>query len=317
MKLKLILFYAALLGALACTKSPEIHKIGGGDNDKEKEEEVTQESSELLVCSFNIRTYNTSDPYLWVDRKGPATKFIRESKLDIVGLQEVKPTQSQDIKLALSEDYGYYDIDRDTGKSVSSGSGEGCGILWLKDRFTLLDKGFFWLAYPTDKIPAQNEDGTYSSWNSACRRIVVWTKLKDTWHNDQTVFFFATHFDHKSATARRESGTLVIKKIKEITGISNLSGSAYPIFLVADFNSSLSDSALSPIQAAMNDARSKANKTETGTTYNGWGSQTNSVIDHIFYVGNLTAEKYHIVTEDWGIKYISDHYPITLQCSYK
>ncbi len=318
MKLKFLLLSAAFIGALACTKDPEIHKVGGGDEDKDKETEEKVESSNLLVCSFNIRTYNTTDPYLWADRKGPAMNFIRQSKLDIVGLQEVKPTQSQDIAYSLSDSYGYYDIDRDTGKGVSSGTGEGCGILYLKERFTLLDKGFFWLADPSDKLPAQNEGGTYSSWNSACRRIVVWTKLKDTWHNDQTVFFFATHFDHVSAVARKESGALCIKKIKELTGVSDLSRSGSPIFLVADFNIGLSDVALDPIRTSMSDAKTTAKTTETtGTTYNGWGSQTSSVIDHIFYAGNLSADRYHIVTEDWGIKYLSDHYPITLQCSYK
>ena len=306
----------SLVTVLSCTKDPVIHKVWNPDNNKE---DVVPEGdgSTLLAGSFNIRYFNTTDEYPWSMRKDAAIKFVQETKPDFLGLQEVCSSQAQDFAYYLSEDYGYYDIDRDTGKGISGGTGEGVGILYRKDRFEMKDKGFFWLAENPDKLPEQNEDGTYSSWNSAKRRVVVWIKVTDKLHNNQTAFFFATHFDHISVDARTKSSALPIKKIKEITGVSDLSKSGYPIYLVADFNCSFSSTELGPIRAEMNNAATMATETESVRTYNGFNETTNSVIDHIFYNGKIRADKYHVATEDYGVKYISDHYPVTLKSSYK
>ena len=168
---------SALLAFSACKAEPERHYV---KNDKDQEEEVIPEGSRktLLAGSFNIRYFNTPDTLF---------KFIETTSPDFLGLQEVKATQSQDFAYKLSGTYGYYDIDRDTGKGISSGSGEGIGILYKKGRFELKDKGFFWLADTPDKLPEKNEDGTYSSWNSAKRRVVIWTKVADKLHNNQIV----------------------------------------------------------------------------------------------------------------------------------
>lgn len=309
------IFASALFLVSACSE-PERNYVWNGNKTPDEDVTPSGDGSKLLVGSFNIRYYNTTDEYPWSARKAAALKFIQTAEPDFLGLQEVKATQSQDISLALSEDYGYYDIDRDTGKGISSGSGEGVGILYRKDRFKLEDKGFFWLAENPDKLPDKNADGTFSSWNSAKRRVVVWTKVSDKLHNNQTVYFFATHFDHVSSDARLKSSNLTLSKIKEITGVDDLSKSGTPIFLVADFNCKLESTELGPIRTSMNDARTMSKKTESGNTYNGFGNG-GSVIDHIFYVGNVNADVYHVVTEDYGVKFISDHYPVTLQCSYK
>ena len=181
----------------------------------------------------------------------------------------------------------------------------------------MADKGFFWLAEPSDILPDKNSDGTYSSWHSACRRVVVWIKAVDKWHSDRTVWFIATHFDHKSIDARLNSSNLTVSKIKEITGISDLKGSDVPVFLVADFNCTFTSSELSPLKTAMNDARTTASSTEESQrTYNGFGESSGSIIDHIFYVGSVTADTYDVVTDDYGVDYISDHYPILMECTY-
>ena len=241
---------SALLAFSACKAEPERHYV---KNDKDQEEEVIPEGNgkTLLAGSFNIRYYNTTDTYPWSVRKDAVFKFIETTRPDFLGLQEVKATQSQDFAYKLSDTYGYYDINRDTGKGISSGSGEGIGILYKKGRFELKDKGFFWLADTPDKLPEKNEDGTYSSWHSAKRRVVVWTKVADKLHNNQIVWFFATHFDHISVEARTKSSALTISKIKDLTGIADLSKSSVPIFLVADFNCTLNSTELAPVRDAI------------------------------------------------------------------
>lgn len=132
---------SALLAFSACKAEPERHYV---KNDKDQEEEVIPEGNgkTLLAGSFNIRYFNTTDTYPWSVRKDAVFKFIETTSPDFLGLQEVKATQSQDFAYKLSGTYGYYDIDRDTGKGISSGSGEGIGILYKKGRFELKDKGF-------------------------------------------------------------------------------------------------------------------------------------------------------------------------------
>lgn len=305
-----------VLAVMACAK-PEINRVPGRDEPELPDPAPGEAGDGLDICTFNIRYFNTTDPYPWSARKEPVMKFIKTVAPDLVGLQELRSTQSQDIQLALADDYGLYDIDRDTGNSVASGSGEGVGILYKKSRFTVKDKGFFWLAENPDKLPEKNSDGTYSSWHSACRRVVVWTKLEDKLNDNKTVWFFATHFDHVSSSARLNSSNLTLKQIREITKQSNIRNASCPIFLVADFNCKPGSDELAPLMAEMIDARTSAAKTDNGTTFNSFSSSTFSVIDHIFYGGPVKADVYDIDTNDYGVKYLSDHYPVLLYTSWK
>lgn len=315
MKFKFLTFALVFLASVACGEKTVVNTVPG----KEQEEEQTpvEASDKLLVCSFNIRYYNTTDAYPWSARKDAVMKFINTVQPDFIGLQELRSSQSQDFTYSLSSDYALYDINRDTGMSIGGSSGEGVGILYNKDRFRIEDKGFFWLAENPDMLPDKNSDGTYSSWHSACRRVVVWVKAADLAHSEKTVYFFATHFDHVSSDARLNSSELTLSKLKEITGIAELLKSDTPVYLVADFNCEYGSSELTPLKSALNYARTTAAQTDNGRTFNSFGESANSIIDHIFYVGNVTADSYRVVTEDYGVKYISDHYPILLECTYK
>ena len=52
-------------------------------------------------------------------------------------------------------------------------------------------------------------------------------------------------------------------------------------------------------------------------TFNNYSDTGGYILDHIFYGGNVTPEQYDVVTNDYGVKYISDHYPVIFKCSYK
>lgn len=306
---------------VSCGKDPVRNYVWGYDGNGKNTDTDIPEGADKSLCvgSFNIRYYNTTDTYPWTARKEAVKSFIEDRKPDFLGIQELRPTQAQDIALYTADNYGFYSINRDTGTPVSSSSsGEGVGILYNSERFTIEKKGFFWLAENPDTLPDQNADGTYSSWNSACRRVVLWVKAKDAYRSDETVYFFATHFDHKSSDARAKSSDLTISKIKEITGITDLANSSTPIFLVADFNCTLNSTELATIRSNMKDARTSASTTDQTNTYNGWKEGGSSIIDHIFYAGTkLSADKYEVVTKNYGVDFISDHYPILLTNSYR
>lgn len=304
-----------LVAVISSCQETKIYPVPGKDNGEGLP--PVEEEGGLLVCSFNVRYYNTTDEYPWSVRKESAMEFFRDRKPDLAGLQELRSTQAQDFSYLLSDMYGYYDINRDTGNSISGSSGEGVGILYRKDRFVLEDKGFFWLSENPDKLPDENPDGTYSEWHSANRRVVVWVRLTDRAHEDQTVYFFATHFDHISKEARQKSSELTVAKIREIAVVQDIKGSSSPVFLVADFNCESNSAELAPVKAAMEYARTSAPETDDGRTFNGFSETGGSIIDHIFFGGPVSADMYDVVTDDYGVKYISDHYPILFGCSYR
>ena len=51
-------------------------------------------------------------------------------------------------------------------------------------------------------------------------------------------------------------------------------------------------------------------------TCNDYGKSNGTLIDHIFFCGPLKALTYTVDKRDYGILYISDHYPVLSEFSY-
>ena len=280
----------------------------------------------MTVCTFNIRYANTADKYpdgtsaAWSVRKEPVKKFLDATKPDLIGLQEVRKEQSQWFA-SLSSEYGYYDVSRDnaSGSSVSSAGGEGVGIMYRKDRFELELKDFFWLDDKPRERPAQNSDGTYGAWNSACRRVTVYAKLKDK-KNGTTVYFLPTHYDHKSSDARKKAAELNVEQIKAICKVTDIKNAAnVVIFHVGDLNTTSESSEMKPLMDAMNYARLAVDGTDKYTgTFNGFGD-SNKIIDHIFYGGKAVKPVKYWVDRStaYGVPFLSDHYPVLFKWEYQ
>ena len=281
----------------------------------------------MVVCTFNIRYANTADTYpdgssaAWTARAAAVKKFFDTVKPDLVGLQEVRQEQSLWFSQQLSSDYGYYDVSRDnsSGSSVATAKGEGVGILYRKDRFDLVLKDFFWLDPQSRTLPAQNSDGTYGVWNSACRRVTVYAKLKDKKHGDTEIWFFPTHYDHKSDPARKNSAEMMVSQMKALCKVSDLKNSNTVIFHVGDLNTSYEGGLLKPLNDNMGYARlavDGADKYER--TYNGFKDSGGSIIDHIYYVGTAVKPvKYWVDRTNYGVPFLSDHFPVLFQWEYQ
>ena len=276
-------------------------------------------SSEVTVCSFNIRYANDKDRYpdgssaAWSARRDAVKLFLDSVKPDIVGLQEVRAPQSADFYSFFSDEYGYYDVGRDspTGASVADARCEGVGIMYRKDRFELLEKDFFWLDEDPDTLPVQNADKRYGQWHSACRRVTVYTVLKDKWNAGKLVYFFSTHFDHVSSDAIRNSSALMAEKMKSVSGAGDLKSAASAVIAVGDLNTTWDTDHLDAMKDALHYARTEAPGLDVHSgTFNGFG-HANSLIDHIFYGGkSVTPVEYWVDKTDYGVPFISDHYPV-------
>ena len=319
MKIKLLYLSVVSAVIVSCQTEPVINRVPVPDGGGEETVPVERDENTILSGSFNIRYYNTADTYSWAMRRGAVMKFINTEKPDFLAMQEVCQVQGQYIVENLDECFGYYGVGK-FGEELPEADDEGVFVLYRKDRFTLKDKGFFWLADPHDQCPELNDDGwSYSSWNSRFPRTVVWIETEDTWHPGETVWFFATHYDNVSSYARTRSSSLIVDQIHELTGIDgDLKGASMPVILTGDFNTDLNSSELSSVRLAMNDARTQSPVTEPSqNTFNNFTDAGVSIVDHIFYGGNISPAQYDVVTEDYGVKYISDHWPILFLSSYE
>lgn len=282
----------------------------------------------MTVCTFNLRYANTADTYpdgssaAWSVRAPAVKKFVEATDPDLIGLQEVRKEQSQYFTSNFGTEYGYYDVSRDnsSGSTVATAGGEGIGVLYKKDRFELIQKDFFWLDETTRTLPAKNSDGTYGAWNSACRRVTVYVKLKDKKHNDTVVYFFPTHYDHKSTVARKNAADLMITQIKNLCKVEDIKNADCVIFHVGDLNTAYDGAELKSLNDNMNYARLSVKSTDAYTgTFNGFkNTDSGSLIDHIYFGGrSVEPKEYWVDKTNYGVPFISDHYPVLFKWEYK
>lgn len=250
--------------------------------------------NEILTASFNIRYENTQDGInAWSNRKEQVKSLIRFHDFDIFGIQEGMINQVKGI--AELDQYAWIGKGRDDGKEA----GEHCAVFYKKERFKLLESGNFWLSETPD-IPSLGWDAPN------CKRICSWGKFKDL-DSKKTFFFFCVHFDHQGKEARRQSGILMVEKIRKIAGGS-------PVICVGDFNSIPDTEQIGTIKTLLNDAYEVTIQPPYGPvgTTNGFkfDAPMKHRIDYIFVSKQIKVQKYGVLTDAYEQRYPSDHQPI-------
>ena len=310
------LFYAlALLAFVGCSEGAD---YGSGNNNNNTNNDNTDagdntptefvpsftpsyaSDSEIKVMSFNVRLYTSEDNYLneWPHRKDACMLMIKHQQPTIFGLQEAKYSdQYLEFKYELEKsNYVGYGLNRDTGEE--SGNGETMAIFYDKTKVKLLDGGTFWLSETPDKCS--------KGWDGACNRTATWGLFEHI-ATGKTFCYINTHLDHKGDKARLNGPKLIMERFAKY----NPDGE-YPQFLTGDMNLAPDHKALDAFEETMVNVRTEApaNKTDKCATYNGWKKTSTSIIDHIFCTQGMKVLEYHTVIEDYGVEYISDHYPI-------
>ena len=286
-----------------------------------------KESADLLVCTFNIRYPEPADgDYIWENRRDAVCKFILTRKPDIIGMQEVEKVQAEYILSKVKDEYGLYGIGRESGKDILNATTDESSktILYKKSRFDLSAKGTFWHSNNPDQVSEKNKANDYGTWHTSHPWITSWVKLADKDNAGRNVWLFNTHYqNNKNMTSvapgiRLMESNLHISKIPSITGGAFGQASKDPVFLIGDFNCSFSTEELQllrnvPLGYAREDAAKSSFR--TADTDNGYG-KGGALIDHIFFCGPLKCLTYTVDKRDYGITYISDHYPVLSEFSY-
>lgn len=255
----------------------------------------------INVASYNLRYNNPGDgPNAWPARKEMVKSLIRYHEFDILGTQE--GLSDQIAELAKMEEFDHVGIGRDDGKNA----GEHSAIFYRKSRFTLLDKGDFWLSETPDR-PSLGWDAT------CCKRIASWAHLRER-GSGRTLYVFSVHFDHEGKQARRASADLMLKKIAEIAR-------GEPAICVGDFNSTPDTAQIQTMSTTLRDARQASQTPAYGPvgTYNGFRLDAPMAdrIDYIFVDRHFDVLKYGVLSDSLGGRYPSDHHPVVARVTLK
>lgn len=244
----------------------------------------------VTVMSFNLRNSLADDGLnSWQYRKDACAKVITTLRPDVVGFQENTLPQDTFLSGALSM-YDHVAVGREVGNPVT----ETNAIYFLRERFQLLRTNSFWLS----ETPNECSKG----WDGRFARIATYVLLADR-ATGERYLVCNTHLDHKGVNARRESLRLVSDTI------NYLSTPETPVstILMGDLNVEPLDPALEPLRQHMLSAQEVFDVKDK--TFHGWGKDRNKIIDYIFYK-NTFPTSFRVVSENFGVPYVSDHYPV-------
>lgn len=259
------------------------------------------------IMSFNIRYDNPEDSLdNWQYRKDRAAKAIRFYDADILGTQEVLHNQLEDLKQRLPE-YDVIGVGREDGKE----KGEYSALWYKKDRFTVLDSGYFWLSETPEVAGSKG-------WDGACERIASWAKLKDN-TSGKEIFALNTHLDHVGVAARREGVSLILDKVAELSN-------GLPVVVTGDFNAEPESDVIKHVTDASNpkhliDSRSVAPLVYGPSwSWHDFGKlpyDRRPLIDYVFVNKGLDVLKYGVLAETENEAFVSDHAPVLVTVEIK
>ena len=253
------------------------------------------------LASFNIRWDNPNDVgNLWKDRASQVIQLIQFHQIGIVGTQEVLVHQLKELNEGLG--YAAIGVGRDDGKA----KGEFSPIHYDPSRYQVEESGTFWLS-PTPDLPSKG-------WDAALNRVCTWGKFVSA--EGERFYVFNVHYDHIGQQAREESSKLVQAKIKELNR-ENL-----PVVWMGDFNVTPDNPAYQVIlaQESWKDARliSKLPSYGPRGTFTAfeWDRMPDGIIDHVFVQGKIEVLRHGILTDNYGKKYPSDHFPVLAEIRF-
>lgn len=257
------------------------------------------------VASYNIRYAAANDEKIengWDIRKKPLSELIKSHDFDIVGTQEGNASQLSDLDTLLST-YSY--VAHPYGGR--DGNLHNCATFYKFSMFDVLDSGTFWYSETPD-VPS-------IGWDATDQRICNWIKFREK-TTGKEFYFFNSHFYWRYVTAKANSGTVLVNKIREIAGDS-------PVICTGDYNSTDSTTQIQKILTLLKDAY-RVTKTapvgpvETGFPGGVFEGKAVSRIDYIFISSHFRVLDYKALDDSYNQgRYPSDHFPVTSRVAIK
>lgn len=188
--------------------------------------EADESGTKVRIMSQNIRNENTDDTNAGFGaelRMYRFQKLVEKNDPDIIGVQEADNFWIEAFPQLFPDYTMSYQY-----RGASSGSDEACPILWKTEKYTLLDKGQFWLSETPNQVSTMN--------SQYYPRIAHWVKLEDK-ATGEKILFFSTHFDfprsEKHPGGYTQAQIVYLRSL--FTKVMAQHPDAYP-FAVGDFN---------------------------------------------------------------------------------
>ena len=253
-------------------------------------------SDALRVMTYNIRRdgKESTEERKWVKRLPLVTAILEEVQPDIMGLQEAKQNQIDD----LVKDNTYAAFGEGRGTSwFGWGEDEHCPILYNKEKFELLESDTFQLNPTNPVMWLFDVKGL-----GLLPRVCTFGKFKNN-QTGQEFYVYTTHLDHKFKEAQLNGLRVIKQHIDERK--DNL-----PVIITGDFNTEWTDD-LKQVLRGYTTAKNLAEKTFGPIdTRTGWNDNELKAIDHILISDSANAQvkQYGVIQSEKP--YPSDHRPV-------
>ena len=251
---------------------------------------------ELKVISFNIRCRDDNNGHSIPERAPRLASVTLPIDADVIGFQEYRPAWEEHIDRYYSDRYDLFNKYRSTDRPESS------PILWKRDKFELLDKGYFWLS-DTPEVESKGWDERYD-----CHRICEYVILapKD---GESPFTFMNTHFGFGD-NGQTKSARLIYEYSKKI--------SSYPTFITGDFNMRPDSAGYAEMTKYFTDVNSVTTK-DTRSTFHGYAPETHpdSLIDYCFVGDGVEPVNCELIDGTVDGKYPSDHFGLNIKINIK
>lgn len=257
---------------------------------------VAHEPASFRVMSYNIRVDVPTDNPTWTERRPHMANQIAFLDPDLLGVQEAHSAMVGYLAERLPG-YDRYGLGRDDGGPV----GETTTLFWKRDRYERIRAETLWCS-PTPDRPSKG-------WDAAYPRTVTRVLLRDR-RDSRLLDVRNTHFDHVGVVAREQCAELVAA----LPPVGPDGGPAL-VVLMGDFNAGPDTAPYRRILASgLRDARavSPVNFGPAGT-FNAFDIAADNggvAIDHVFIGPGLAVERLGVLTDSFGGRVISDHFPV-------
>ncbi len=245
----------------------------------------------VRVMSYNIRIDRASDEPTWAQRRGPMANQVLFVDPDILGVQEARPAMVRWLGNRL-EGWERYGVGRDDGAR----RGETVTLFWRAARFEAIERQTVWCS-PTPETPSRG-------WDAAHPRTITRVVLRDR-ANDRLWDVRNTHFDHRGEKARANCAD-------QLAAMAPAEGAN--LVVLGDFNAGPSSEPYRRlVGSGLTDARSISPIVfGPDGTFNAFNiAQTDGeAVDHVFVGPGLHVRRFGVLTDSFGGKVISDHFPV-------